>query len=409
MLVISRPLSAPGTFAAMHNSAFLPLINLTLSENALVPSVALKMILSFCRVRSRQLYDRICRGTFPHLSTHCESRPERERSVSAESADPDFPQQAAWLTEVSKLAGPSDTDQRNTQIDSSGRPSTTSSESLHRLRKQDTGFPIVSRRGRNSNLFTISLVGFTLLALIPVIILIPQHLSVLESRGKLTSDRPIELPPRESLPSAAHTVSKEPEKPKLNVEGSRGAPGEPTPIGVTVQGDVRGAVVNIRGLLPGMELSTGHALGPDSWELSASDLQYAWVAPPQDFTGSVDLFVELRLPNAQVTDRETIHLEWMRPPTRSELETEPERIASPKEIEPTPPMAGAVPNRGAITPEPTSPQDQLRRNVEGAKGARESGKNNSHSSGGVIPPAPPANPPAQGNTHRFKGFWEWSR
>src|SRR5205814_9094972 len=128
----------------------------------------------------------------------------------AEPVDPDFSQQAAWLTQVSKLAGPPDTEQRNAQIDSSGRPSTTSSESLHRLRKRDTGFPIVSRRGGNSNLFTISLVAFTL-ALIPVIILIPQHLSVLESRGKLTSDRAIELPPPESLPSA-HTVSKEPEK-----------------------------------------------------------------------------------------------------------------------------------------------------------------------------------------------------
>src|SRR5205085_6122315 len=115
-------------------------------------------------------------------------------------------------------------------------------------------------------LFTILLVGFTL-ALIPLILLIPQHLSVLESRGKLTGDGAIELPPPESLPSAAHTVSNEPEKPKLNVEGSRGAPGEPAPIGVTVQGDVRGAVVNIRGLLPGMELSTGDAVGPDSWEL----------------------------------------------------------------------------------------------------------------------------------------------
>jgi hypothetical protein len=253
------------------------------------------------------------------------------------------------------------------------------------------------------------LVGFTL-ALIPAIILILQHLSVLESRGKLISDRAIELPPPESFASAAHTVSKEPEKPKLNVEGSRGAPGEPVPIGVTVQGDVGGAVVNIRGLLPGMELSTGDAVGPHSWELSASDLQYAWVAPPQDFTGSVDLLVELRLPNAQVTDRQTVHLEWMRPPTRSELQTEPERIASPKEIEPTPTMApGAVPNRGAITPEPTSPQDQLRRNVEGEKGAGQSGKNNLHRSVGVTPPAPPASPPARGNTHRFNGFWDWSR
>jgi hypothetical protein len=378
------------------------------------PSVALGMILCLSvRLRnlSSYLYDvyvagfsvrRIC----PHT---VKAGRNRDRSMSAEPADPDFPQQAAWLKQLSKLAGPPGTEQRNTQIDSSGRPSTTSSESLHRLRKRDTSFPIVARRGRNSNLFTISLVGFTL-ALVPAIILIPQHLSVLESRGKLTSDHAIELPPPESLPSAAHTVAKEPEKPKLNVEGSRGAPGEPAAIGVTVQGDAHGAFVNIRGLLPGMELSTGDAVGPDGWELSASDLQYAWVAPPQDFTGSVDLLVELRLPNAQVTDRQTVHIEWMRPPTRSELETEPERIASPKEIEPTPPMApGAVLNRGAITPEPTSPQDQLRRNVEAEKDAREREKNSLHPSVSVIPPAPPASPPARGNTHRFKGFWDWSR
>src|SRR2546421_1018345 len=36
----------------------------------------------------------------------------------------------------------------------------------------------------------------------------------------------------------------------------------------------------------------------DEW-LSASDLQYAWVAPPKDFVGSADLVAELRLPNAQ--------------------------------------------------------------------------------------------------------------
>jgi hypothetical protein len=41
-------------------------------------------------------------------------------------------------------------------------------------------------------------------------------------------------------------------------------------------------------LVPGMELSAGSAVSGDSWQLSATDLPYAWIAPPKDFVGFAD-------------------------------------------------------------------------------------------------------------------------
>src|SRR5205807_512503 len=86
------------------------------------------------------------------------------------------------------------------------------------------------------------------------------------------------------------------------------------------------AVVLIRGLVPGMELSTGGAVSGDTWQLSATDLPYAWIAPPKGFVGSADLVAELRLSNDKIADRRAIHLEWMTPispsPARSERDRE---------------------------------------------------------------------------------------
>jgi hypothetical protein len=60
-----------------------------------------------------------------------------------------------------------------------------------------------------------------------------------------------------------------------------------------------------------MELSSGRALGRDIWEIRATDLGYAWIGPPADFVGSVDLIAELHLRDDEVVDRQLIRLEWL--------------------------------------------------------------------------------------------------
>ena len=134
-------------------------------------------------------------------------------------------------------------------------------------------------------------------------------------------------------------MGNEPGTPKLIVEPSVGVAGEPAPIRLALRGRANDAVVIISGLIPGMELSTGSAITSDSWQLSASDLPYASIAPPQDFVGSADLVAELRLPNAQIADRQMLHLEWTRPAAVPELQHEQEQITRQKEVEPVPPIA----------------------------------------------------------------------
>jgi hypothetical protein len=62
-----------------------------------------------------------------------------------------------------------------------------------------------------------------------------------------------------------------------------------------------------------MELSAGRAIGFDRWEVPADNLGDAWIAPPVGFAGSVNLVAELRSPNGEVADRQTITPEWASP------------------------------------------------------------------------------------------------
>ena len=259
----------------------------------------------------------------------------------------------------------------------------------------------------------ISLIGFILALALPLVIGIPQ---LPETWREPAGGHTIGLGTSEPLTSAIPGVRDELESPKLLVQSSRGVSGEPAPIGVTVRGRTDGAVVTIKGLLPGMELSTGGAVAGNTWQISASDLQYAWVAPPKDFVGSTDLIAELRLPNAQIADRQTIRLEWTRPAAGSGPEPEPEHIAPGREIEATPPIPPAAdqhpndPDVVATAPQLTPSQDQLYRGRQQSKSARAHGNNNSRPSVSVGgPPAAVANPPVRNSTHPPKGFWDWSR
>jgi hypothetical protein len=260
----------------------------------------------------------------------------------------------------------------------------------------------------------ISLTGFIVVLALPLAILISQLPEIWrEPVGGHTIGSGWSEPSTSAIPRVRDEV----ETPKLLVQPSHGVSGEePAPIGVTVRGRTDGAVVIIRGLLPGMELSTGRAVTGDTWQLSATDLQEAWVAPPKEYVRAADLVAELRLPDAQIADRQTIRLEWTRPPPSSRPEPEPEHIAPRREIETAPPIhptSDQHPNDvdvAATAPQAAPSQDQLSRGREQSKNARAHGKTNLRRSVSVgSPPASLASPPVSGSTHAPKGFWDWSR
>ena len=98
---------------------------------------------------------------------------------------------------------------------------------------------------------------------------------------------------------------------RLIARSSRGSSGEPIPLGLTIYGPAEGAVVIITGLLPGMELSNGIEVDVDRWEVPATEVSYAWIAPPDGFVGSALLTAELRLTDDSIADRQAMQLEWV--------------------------------------------------------------------------------------------------
>jgi NitT/TauT family transport system substrate-binding protein len=71
------------------------------------------------------------------------------------------------------------------------------------------------------------------------------------------------------------------------------------------------AAVVISGLSAGSALSAGTPLGPNTWRLSAEELDRAVITPPRGFAGAMDLTLELRLADNAVADRKSLALEWM--------------------------------------------------------------------------------------------------
>jgi hypothetical protein len=158
---------------------------------------------------------------------------------------------------------------------------------------------------------------------------------------------PITLDPVEAI--AVERAS-----PSLIIQPSRGTSDEPAALGLAVQGPAEGAVVYIEGLMPGMELSTGSPVGADAWEIPATELGYAWIAPPQGFVGTAKLVAELRLPDNQIADRQTIDVAWQSPisppPVLPQFQERPALQAlSPDPVHIQPDRDEAVPSQPLVT------------------------------------------------------------
>jgi hypothetical protein len=116
----------------------------------------------------------------------------------------------------------------------------------------------------------------------------------------------------------------------------------PTSLGLAVEGRAEGAVVVIAGFPRGMELSAGDMIAPDKWQISVGELDNAWIAPPDNFSGTIDLLAELHLPDGKIADRVALRFEWVAPaPPPAQQETALEE-ASPA---PALALASAEPDR----------------------------------------------------------------
>jgi hypothetical protein len=332
---------------------------------------------------------------------------ETRHSMSApsESEDPDFRVHAAWLAQVSEAADGRLAKQVPQQGGGSPSVSPSSLDPADCLVGQQVRLAPPSRRGSRSGPIMVIVLGCIFAMALAAVIAIPPRFALFDSWRQPTDGGKTESEP---LKSATPAMGNEATSPKLIIEPSLSVAGEPAPIGLSLRGGGNDAIVIIRGLLPGMELSTGSAIAGDTWQLSAADLPYACIAPPKDFVGPADLVAELRLPNAQIADRQTLHVKWTRPAQ------ERERIAPPRqENEMQPPIGPpTIQHRDVITAAPPisaePPQGQIDR--EHGKSVRARGKNNLRRSVNEINRrAPLATLYAGESNPAVKGFWDWSR
>jgi hypothetical protein len=266
----------------------------------------------------------------PNGATHAETR--HSMNAPSESEDPDLRVHAAWLAQVSEAAHGRPAKQVPQQ--GGGRPSLlpSSLDTADCLVGQQVRLAPPSRRGRRSGAIMVIVLGCIFAMALAVAI--PPRFALFDSWRPPTDGGKTEEKP---LKSATPAMGNEASSPKLIIDPSVGVVGEPAPIGLSLRGGGNDAIVIIRGLLPGMELSTGSAIADDTWQLSAADLPYAWIAPPKDFVGSADLVAELRLPSAQIADRQTLHVKWTRPAQ------EREQIAPPRQDNEMQPPVGLRP------------------------------------------------------------------
>jgi hypothetical protein len=332
-------------------------------------------------------------------------------SAATGPEDPDCRVHAAWLAEVSKA----DDGLLAKEAGGSTSVPTSSSAPADRLAAKEVCVDVDRRPG----LITKVLIGSILAAVLAVIVGIPSYLSFFATSQQPTGDAVVLASP-DRAKSATPPMQPGSELPKLVIEPTRGLPGEPVPLGLALHGPANDAVVILRGLVPGMELSSGSAVTGDSWQLSATDLPDAWIAPPKDFVGSADLVAELRLANAQIADRQTLHVKWVRPAAPTDEHKHEQLIGQKeKDIDRVSPIAPAIvqpsnaSNDGeAITPAPPISASSSQGHVDTQEGKsagirrrtdlRRSSALNSRG-------APLGSPHDRNGTQTVKGFWDWSR
>jgi hypothetical protein len=315
--------------------------------------------------------------------------------ASLEPADPDSSVHAAWITHVRQAA---DTSLNQRVAEQQGHEGsvgvgTSSLNVPERLGEEDVSQPRHSLPERGRGAVTMVSIALALAA----VGVASQHFGLLRSSQEPSDHTTEALSSPEALSTGNAATGTELGSPKLIVQSSPAVAGEPAPLGLALRGAANDAVVLLRGLPPGMELSAGRAVADGVWQLSAADLSDAWIGPPAGFVGSAHLIAEVQAANSQIIDRQSIHLEW----TQGGHETNPTTTAPAALRHPNnPPLPVARPDISAKTSgiDASDHRQPIKRVPRRGSAVNEDTRR-----------VPSANRYIGDTGRPPKGFWDWSR
>ena len=100
--------------------------------------------------------------------------------------------------------------------------------------------------------------------------------------------------------------------PHLAFQNSMGAINDALPLGIVVNHSSGGETLVLSDLVEGTKLSAGTALSPTRWSIPARDLDKAFIAAPENFSGTMELSAKLYSSDNLVLETKTIRFEWTR-------------------------------------------------------------------------------------------------
>jgi hypothetical protein len=133
--------------------------------------------------------------------------------------------------------------------------------------------------------------------------------------------------------------------PHLAFQNSTGAINDPLPLGIALNDGAGGETLILSDLAEGTKLSAGTELSPTRWSVPGRDLDKAFIAAPENFSGSMQVTAKLYSSSNLVLETENIRFEW----TASRTESRPAPVGALKDAPGKPDLAvkdaDAVPSR----------------------------------------------------------------
>jgi hypothetical protein len=101
---------------------------------------------------------------------------------------------------------------------------------------------------------------------------------------------------------------------RLAFENQKAFANEPLSLGVSVDFATGNETLMLAGLTLGTRLSAGAPVSEASWQLASRDLDGAYVQPPKDFIGTMNIAIDLLSADKKLLKSRTARLEWIAKP-----------------------------------------------------------------------------------------------
>jgi len=157
--------------------------------------------------------------------------------------------------------------------------------------------------------------------------------------------------------------------PHLTFQDPTGAINDPLPLGIVLTDGAGGETLILSDLVEGTKLSAGTELSPTRWSVPGRDLDKAFIAAPENFSGSMQVTAKLYSSSNLVLETENIRFEW----TGSHTESRPDAVKTTKDEPGKPDLAiesddtvrPAIPGKDALSTRPYSDSSLPMRGVLG--------------------------------------------